>query len=251
MAQTEEEKRKAWLEKDTAVQDELLNIQRRMKRQHQRTVGAEDANAKALEKTKDPVDGKLYWDKVKENAHHMINDNAAGYQEWPNIMMSLCHYALKNAEANWYDPIDYLYFIPYRDEIGGAFVAFKNQFKDKIADIIQNPIDRRFFMNKDELPSVGYTAAFTNQGQLNLQIILNGKPATEQEPNIKNHLDTGIVAWAMTQDYERDAQGVFKDSAGNLMTNAKFQELNAEPENSLLKFLSGRFDLNFNVSPSP
>ncbi|MBA2650666.1 MAG: hypothetical protein H0U73_00140 [Tatlockia sp.] len=203
-------------------------------------------------------DGKPLWDKVNEGGYRLIHDNAAGWQEFPNFMMSLVHQALNNAIANWYDPIDITYFIPYRDEIGGVFA----QLKDAAVNGAMDFAERRFLLDDKQLANVSFTSKLDEQGKLKVDILVNGEPepplVDPKNPNaaptypLQDFVEEAVVDWAKIQDYKYDgATNTFKDDNNNTMTDELFKKLNADPENSILKFLSGRFNYALKEEATP
>jgi hypothetical protein len=250
MAISEEEKNAKWAEKDSSIkkdiQDEVLHKQRLMKRQYQRTVGAENEELKRAEKAKDPLDGKLWWDKVKESVQRL--QAAAGYQEWQNLMNEFVVFCATLNTAMRKDPIELTHFIPYKDEIGGIWLTGKDAFHDYVLKYPENLIDRQFLDDK-ELPGVGFTVSLDEHNKLVVEVTKDGKPDEDPEQKVKEHLKIGFAAWAVTQGYEFDSNEnsptycQYKDEAGTVMDQNKLLEINADVEESFLKFAIGRYEM--------
>jgi hypothetical protein len=254
MALTEEEKNAKWAEKNTAfkkdIQDDVLHKQRLMKRNYQRTVGAEKEELERAENAKDPIDGKLWWDKVKENTQKTLA--AAGYQEWQNLMNEFVASCGTLNRACRYDPIDFTHFIPYRDEIGGIWLSVKDYTHDEWLSIPENFIDRRS-LNDKELPGIGFTVSLDEHNNLNVEVTCDGKPDMDPKQKLKEHLVVGFSAWAQCEGYELDTNDhKYKNETGTVLDQNKLLELNADVEKSFLKFVTGRYEmpLTENIRPS-
>ena len=102
-------------------------------------------------------------------------------------------------------------------------------------------------MNDNELPTLRFQADFDDNGKLTSSVTKNAQPANE----LSLAFDKGIQAWAACHGFKKQPNGAYEDEAHNPLDNAKFKELDSDPDESLESFLSGRFNMSVQHSPRP
>lgn len=220
-----------------------------------REVTRENSEVQRRKNTLD-VDGKPLWDKVREDAAQMIRQGPAGYNDWAVGMSNLISHFLLLNQATIYDPI-----FPFREEIVGAKNLVVDLIWDNTIAKASDKIAELTFADRD-LPKLHVSTAINEKGSLDIRVRRDGIDLTDSpDPKAKElyqQLATGVVAWAMINGYQQKAntdepnKAAFYSDPGDVkMTQEKFKELNADPENGLAKFLSGRFDMPLSSSISP
>ena len=252
VAKTKEELMKEWNDHAKKVRVEFEKQYndkiRKEARDYDNAVVKPQAQLQKAKDAKDPyeADGKkTYWELVKHEAHKLINDNFAGYNDWAIAMSGLVHIAMLLSKANWYDRPEITNLIPYSREIGGVFSSGWEGAKHELADLYNEYLDVGW-VDKDKLPGVGYTASLDAQGQLEVKVTIDGNPDPDPRGQLKNALDVGTVAWAKSRGYDlvpgpQPGTKVFKDADGNQMTHEKFVELNNDSDLGLNNFVKGGF----------
>jgi hypothetical protein len=244
--------------KEEIRKDEVKRIvakQRRLKEKHSE-VASEESERKRIENTKD-VDGKLYWDKVREDADRMISQGPAGYNDWAVGMSNLISHFLLLNKATIYDPI-----FPFREEVMGIKALVVYGIWRAPTGWISDQIDKLTFPDR-KLPELHLSTTINEKGSVDILATRDGQDLTKvEDPNDKaqelyHRLRVGVTAWAKIHGYdckenpdEPGKMAFYTDPGDVKMTQEKFKELNDNREEALDTFLSARFDmpLSYNLS---
>lgn len=286
MALTAEEKAEILNKKDadfkSKLKDEELAKQKAMKKEV-KAVRAENELAQQDDRIRENVSdddkaqnkkGRKYWDIVNRNAETLIEGRLEGYNDFAIAMSGLVRSALELHKALYYDPIEWSKLLPYHDARSALWQAAKDaawNFEVEVGPHKIGPgygpghlIDKldKIAMKDNELPTIRFSADFNDQGKLTTKVTKDNEEVPpklkldekgeEVDVGLKSHFDTGITAWAEYHGFKMN-NGVYAhmDDPTNLLTNEKFKELNKDPEESLEKFLSGRFEFHVQPSVSP
>lgn len=287
MSKTKAELMQKWIEQAEEgrfrFEKEYFQKKRDLEREHHDAVVIPEEARQHAKNAKDPIKDKTYWELVNHEAHNLINENFAGYNDWAIAMSGLVHIAMLLSKAMWYDPPEYSNLIPHAAAIGGLWTSVNRQAYDSV---IGTPVDRlrKGKVETDKLPGVGFKASLDAQGKLVLDVTVDGEPErptpfkgwdfplrrdrslvewanmrrygelnSEGGTPLKVMLDIGVVAWAKSRGYDLDSTtGTFKDADGKQLTNEKFQELNNDSDLGLNNFIAGNFmPVDFTLGPRP
>ncbi|KTD36674.1 hypothetical protein Lnau_1658 [Legionella nautarum] len=276
MALTETQKRELEAKKDFGVRDQVKEEWIEKQREIKQAIRVRNRGIADAAKAQAAKDNSLDWDgesffnkktgdekrplqvgKVERTARNLIEKEFSGYNDWSVAMQSLLGAAVQLGRALYYDPIKWLNFVPYSDEIGAGLPQAGDWVWDKTIGWASDKIDGKLVTN-DKLPKIRFSVAINN-GNIDTLVTKDDKSIAPDPSGAKINacFKEGVLDWAKVHGYEqkRGSMGL-QDASGAKMTAEKFKELNDDPDTSLEKFLTNRLGMSANysgpsTSPSP
>lgn len=223
MALTEIQKRELEAKKDSGLKDQLkeeyIEKQRKLKeglRQRDRGI-SEAAKAQAAKDNTIDYDGESFFNKtgdekrpiipgkIERDAGHLIEKEFSGANDWSIAMQMLLASALRLNKALWYDPIKWLNFVPYSDELGAGLTQAGDLVWDKTIGWVGDKIDAKFVSNA-KLSPIRFSVAIDN-GNIVTQVTKDKKSVDPNDPNntrINASFNESVLDWAKVQGYEKN-----------------------------------------------
>ena len=252
MPLTEAEKRAILEAKDDSLRKKLEEdyVANQLKiKENVRKIKREQNALKSEEKKKNK-EGKSYWEIVDAEADQLLGKNFAGYNDWAMGMGDVLHISKIVFNAQWHDPINPVDLLPYRDEIYSGLLLVKDSIADKTVGKLGNFIEKHTTRTDEDLGRIIFHATVDDEGNLTSSVSKDKKPF----PDLKHTFDVVIIAWAKVHGYENINCGgdapVFQNAAGDKMTKAVFDGLNANPDTNLKAFMAGHFNFDVHYQPS-
>jgi hypothetical protein len=279
MALTEMQKRELEAKKDSGLKDQLkkeyIEKQRKIKddlRQRDRG-SSEAAKAQTAKENSVDYDGESFFNKpgdekrpiipgkIERDAGHLIEKEFSGANDWAIAMQMLLASAMRLNKALWYDPIKWMNFVPYSDELGAGLTQAGDLVWDKTIGWVGDKIDSKLVPNT-KLPPIRFSVSIDN-GNIVTQVTKDKEFVNPKDPNnasINTSFNEGVLEWAKVQGYEKkrlaDGSIGLANDSGTKMTAEIFKDLNDDADTSLEKFLTNRLGMSINydgpsTAPSP